>query len=482
MQVSNEDLERMKHMKTELMSIFSGLSRPRDDDFRLIADKIMRKRIKVCFLSSLHPLSNDSTGIAIQRAILDYGEDAQIFSKPIPIGPFAVHVARISPDEIPEKSWPEHLQNVSAFILVISKELDDIYVVTEIVSRIRSNSPAPILIVPSTNEFLEHARKLEMELELDLCDSVSSDPIDLLLSVLPIAGFTDVHEELAKKIWALPESKPSNQEEVKAVGHQAFFVVNRQTGKAEYSYYYRVKSHLLSLAPNLVAAISMFRIDSSDPTGTAVLQMGNFNYAMVEKDDLIFTLVTGDLDDIEAIRRKFAHLPELYFEEPPPPIEDPTNLYESPPFTLKLLATIPPVDLIARYKLVHVKEPDWKQFTNPLVHDFLMTVYKSIDNQKTIADFLQVSQSGLVIGAIHLLLRMGAIDAQLRVSPNDVPWLIGDTPKALFALYSHLKHILSIIDGKKTIAELAVEVGVDQQVLLTVLTDLYKKGIIQFMD
>ncbi len=482
LQISEDELQIMKQMRSELTSVYHGLSRPRDDDFRSIVDRIMRKRITICFLSSLHPLSSDSTGIAIQEAILDYGDESQFLTRPIPIGPFAIHIARISPEEVPEKSWPDHLHDVLTFIIVLSKELDDAAVINEIVSRIRSNSKVPILIVPSSNEFLERARKFEMDLNLDLCDSVSPDPIDLLLSVLPIAGFTDIHEELAKKVWILPKRKQSQTDETtKAVGHQAFFVVNRLTGRAEYSYYYKDQSHLLSLAPNLVAAISMFRINSSDPTGTAVLRMGNFNYAMIEKDDLIFTLVTGELDDIELIRGKFAHLPELYFEEPPPPIEDPTNLYKSPPFTLKLLATIPPMNLIERFRLVRVKELDWEQFADPLVQSFLKMVYQSIDGKKTIADFLQVSQSGLVIGAIHLLLRLGAIDAQLKVFPDDIPLLTGDAPENLYSLYSHLSRILPKIDGKKTIAELAKEVGVDQQVLLTVLTDLYKKGVIRFI-
>ncbi len=477
------DIAVMDQLTSGLADRIKESRRIQQEDFQQLVDELLRESIKFCFITSEHPSPTNNSGIAIQRIFEVLHDGTSPFTKPINVGPFRLQFTRYSIDDFERGYWYPYFREVSAFAIVISEELNEANVISEIVLTIRNNSIVPIIVIPASNEYLELARQIEAEVSLSLCDSVSSDPLDLILSILPIAGFTETHDELARRTWVLPEAIGPDLKTVQETptGNQAFFVVNRDHGTAEYIYYYESESYILRVAPNVISAISMFKLDMTDSTSTAVFQLGSFNYILIEKEGLIFSLVTGDFDDVGAIRERFSNLPDLYFEDPPPPLDDPMDLYQSPPFTLKLLATLPPFELTKHHLPVKRSEPDWMKIKDPLVRTFLQTLWKSIDNTKKVGDFLRVSESGLVVGAIHLLHRMGCIDLQIKLEPDDIPVLQYDIPANLYTVYSHLGRVVPHINGKNSIMQIASIADIDVSVLLMVFTDLLKRGVIDLI-
>ncbi len=331
---------------------------------------------------------------------------------------------------------------------------------------------------------LEFARRLELLLDLDLCDSVSSSPTDLLLSVLAMSGFTDMHPELAREKWVVDqlgteEGAPVSAEEAPGIGHQAFFVIDKTTGTPHFSYFYESESEYLRRAPNVVAAISQFDLDSSGRTETSLLQTGELKYAILEREGLIFTLVTGDREDPELVRSRFSILPSIYFDEMPKETEDPSDLYSYGPFMIKLLATIPSENWSDRTCPTRIEEPDWLWFQSDLMSKFLETVWNSIDGQTPLSQLVVGKGPGMVLGALHYLKRMGAIDTKLLIIPSDIPDVIRKPDAQLLSLYSHSKLILGFVDGKRSIESIASKVGIDETILITVFSELYRRGYIE---
>jgi hypothetical protein len=307
-----------------------------------------------------------------------------------------------------------------------------------------------------------------------------------MLSVLATSGYADMHPELAREKWSIDDSIDAEMDtalaKAETLGHQAFFVIDKTTGDARFIYLYDKDAVYMATAPNVVAAISQFNLDAS-PTSTSVFSAGGLKYALIERDDIVFTLITGDKEDVEVMRERFSFLPDLYLDEAPENKECSGQLFESPPFTLKLLATLPPEDLPGRIAPQKIQPPEWERFESNLVKDFLQAVWSSLDGHKTISE-LTNSTSGpdMVMGAIHLLKRMEAIDWKVRIFPEDVPNIVSEIPADVRALYSHVDDIVALVDGQKTIDAIGAELGFEASVLLTVFGELHRRGNISFKE
>ena len=349
----DSDVERMRHFQeVSTMNIEKSSVRDFKDEFEGVAEGILREPIRICFITGSDPSYEDKSGTAVDSIIQNMRQKGSSYSTPIFVGPFGVQVMRISYDDIAKSSWTEALESASLFVLVISPPLPTGDRVEHIVMRIRERSTSELVVVPGSDEQLELAREYEELYGLELSD-VSSQPTYLILSSMAIAGFLEMQPELAYQRWKIDRSidrtsTKEEPEEEEQVGHQAFFVVDRQTAEAAYSYYYDERSRLLEMAPNIVAAISAFKFDTTNPAETSVFRTGNLNYITIERGHYVYTLITGTGVNVEALRERFSFLPDLFMDEVPDIVDDPTDLFRSPPFTLKLLATLPPAVIPSR--------------------------------------------------------------------------------------------------------------------------------------
>jgi hypothetical protein len=238
----------------------------------------------------------------------------------------------------------------------------------------------------------------------------------------------------------------------------------------------------LDTAPNIVAAISSFKIDKSSPHETSVFRTGDLNYITIERDIYVFTLITGKEADVEALRERFSFLPDLFLDEVPPLNEDPVDLFRSPLFTLKLLATLPPEQIAGKIAPVQKRALVWDRFEHPPVRDFLEAVWHRLDGSLSMKRLVPGKGPELILGAIHLLRRLGSIECVLRILLEDVPLLTREPDAEELALYSDLKNILVHVDGKLNIFKIAKKVNIDPSVLVTVFTELHKRQIIAFKE
>ncbi|MFQ5833086.1 MAG: hypothetical protein ACE5H4_10315 [Candidatus Thorarchaeota archaeon] len=486
-EVSGKDLETVDTIGQEMRRLIGRIPvRDAKSMFAKMVDERLTEEVYLCFLSESRPAPEDFSGQAVASFVETRGDGKEGFTGAVRIGPFDVHVMQMPPTSFAQNGWSDNLERAHVFALIVSTEGSESSLVGEVVKRIRDNSDAKILIVPSADNDLEKARELESAYFLDLCDSVSSRPSELVLSVLATAGFTDMHPELARDRWAIDDSidraLESKDLEEESLGHQAFFVIDKMSGEPRFTYLYEDESKLFDMAPNLVAAISQFQIDSSSPTSTSVFQAGDLKYAIIELSDLVFTLVTGDREDVEVMRSRFSFLPDLYLDESPENTESSVDLYTSPPFTLKLLATLPPEDLPGRLAPFRVTPPEWSRFQSALVKDFLEAVWNSCDGMTTVSELSRGSGPEMVMGAIHLLKRMGAIDWKVRLVPADVPIAVGRLGEEIRSLYSHADNIFALIDGSRTISDISTQLGMESSVLLTVFAEMHKRGNVTFKD
>ena len=344
--ITEADAERMKQFQEASRKKIEQTSvRDFKDEFLSLADALLKERLRICFIASSDPSYDDKSGTAVDSIVKKLGAKGRIYTAPLQIGPYNVEVMRTSNDELVKSDWSENLSSASLFSLVISPPLPTSDQIEQIVMRIRDKSSSNLVIVPGSDDQLELAREYEEQYGLNLAD-VSSQPTHLILSSMAIAGFIDMHPELAYQKWEIDRTidyaTSVEKPPVENVGHQAFFVVDRRTGAAAYSYYYDERSNLLEIAPNIVAAISAFKFDPANPTETSVFRTGDFNYITIERGHYVYTLITGTGVNVEALREQFSFLPDLFMDEVPEIVEDPTDLFRSPPFTLKLLATLPP--------------------------------------------------------------------------------------------------------------------------------------------
>jgi hypothetical protein len=401
---------------------------------------------------------------------------------PVAIGPFGVEIMRISHDEIIKADWSEDLSSANVFALIISPPLPTTDRVEHVVMRLRDNSSSELIIIPGSDNQLELAREYEELYGLELCDSVSPKPTLLLLSVMAIAGFSDMHPELAIENWSIDTTVDqvitSDEPESDVLSHQAFFVVDRRTGEPAYSYYYEEKSKLLELSPNIVAAISAFKFDPAIPTETSVFQTGDLNYIIIERNEYVYTLITGKNADVEKLRERFSYLPDLFQDEVPEVIDTPNDLFRSSPFTLKLLATLPPESIPGRMAPSQARVLLWERFENVQLRDFLEGVWAKLDGTLTMSQLVPGKGPEMMLGAVHLLNRLGAIKFELRIGPDDSPVMSGVPDDEVLSLYSRVDEILALVDGNRTIVDIANQLELQPSVLVTVFAELHRRELV----
>ena len=455
------------------------------DDFEKVADTHLRNSVNICLITVTEPLPEDMTASAVELMIKNKGADRKVLSQPICIGPNLIRVTQFHYHEIISDEWPKEFSSIDVFALVVSGILSEGDQVEETVQKIRANSKATIVVVPGSDDDLERAREIEMNLGIDLCDSVSPKPTHLLLSIMAYGGLSDLHPELAREKWIIeedvdqaPESISPDEDEL---GHQAFFVVDRRTGEAAFSYYYEERSRFLDVAPNIVAAITSFKIDQSS-TETSVFRTGDLSYITIERDNYIFTLITGKDADVEALRSRFSFLPDLFLDEVPSINEEPTDLFRSPLFTLKLLATLPPEKLAGKIAPIQKRALIWDRFEHPPVRDFLEAVWHRLDGSLSIARLVPGKGPELILGAIHLLHRLESIAFVFRIMLEDVPILMSTPEEDVLSLYEDLETIMEYVDGDLTIFSIAKAMEIDPSVLVAVFTELHKRGLISFKE
>jgi hypothetical protein len=483
--MDDTDLNRMKSLAKEIGSITDKQAfREARQNFDTYFHKTFGIDLFCCFFSSPNPSKSDKSGTAIAELMEHQKNTGFPFTKPLAVGPYRISIMHASFEDIPSQEWSVFLKKIDVFAIIISKKQPTLDGLRKLVDKIRSNSPAKILVIPSSDDLLEETRAVESSLELFLCDSVVETPSYLLVSVLATSGRLDMPPDLAVKNLVInkkvdtPISQIRTEKDV--LGHQAFFVIDKLLGESVFEYYYTDEPKISRNISNVVAAVSMFKLDSTLPTATSVFQTGDLKYAIIEREGLLFTLITGQSQDAESIRTKFAYLPDLFLESRPPKIENPDDLYTFPPFTLKLLATVPPYEWPRELIPSRLNPPEWNRFESDWMNEFLRTVWLSIDGSKTIDDLQTDDGPGMVLGALHFLKRIGAIEGKFRVFPNYIPVLLEEVDSTTKGLYSGLNTVIDYIDGKHTIGEIALACGIDQNVLITVFTELQKRGLLQF--
>ncbi|MFW9956579.1 MAG: hypothetical protein ACFFCT_00790 [Candidatus Odinarchaeota archaeon] len=482
---SDEEMAKLQKFQTTVaLEILNSSVRDFKNYFPELADRNLRIPLNICFVTLMESTEENKSEMALDALFEIKDNPAEQLTDVIKIGPFAVRVMRMNYSTLVKAKWTNVLLSIELFALIISKRISENEVIQEAVHKIRDESSSRIIVIPGSDGDLEAARNLEMIYGIDLCDTVSPRPVNLLLSAMAYGGFSEMHPELAIQRWQIePLSRQSGepQEETdEEIGHQAFFVVDRRTGEAVYSYYYDERSRLLEIAPNIVAAISSFKIDQSGSTETSVFRTGDLSYITIERNEYVFTLITGKGANVESLRSKFSFLPDLFLDEIPEPSKDPTDLFRSPLFTLKLLATLPPVQFPGRVAPTQKRALIWDRFEHPPVRDFLEAVWYRLNGSLTMSKLSPGKGSELILGAIHLLYRLGAIECSLHVLPEDIPILTGVPDEEVLSLYEGLENILAKINGKLNIQNIASVIGIQTSVLLAVFAELHKREIISF--
>ena len=231
-----------------------------------------------------------------------------------------------------------------------------------------------------------------------------------------------------------------------------------------------------------MAAISAFKFDPANPTETSVFRTGDFNYITIERGHYVYTLITGTGVNVEALREQFSFLPDLFMDEVPEIVEDPTDLFRSPPFTLKLLATLPPKPIPSRMAPKQNRVLLWERFENAPLRDFIEAVWNRLDGSMTMSLLVPGKGPEMVLGAIHLLHRMGAITLELKIGPDDSPVLLKQPDEEVLGLYSRVDEIVGLVDGSRTIEEIASELRIQPSVLVTVFAELHRREIITIKE
>jgi hypothetical protein len=482
---TEEELQNIKKLEWHLTDEIEKTSvRKFKDQFEQVTESHLMTPLHICLITVIEPPPDDLTTSAVSLMIQNKSKNRKSFSLPTHIGPYMVQVLQYHYHEIIHEEWTSDLSTVDVFAIVVSGILSEGDQIGEVVQSIQANSDAPILVVPGSDDELERTRDIEMNLGIDLCDSVSPRPTHLLLSIMAYGGFSDLHPELAREKWVIEEAVDLKPEapvsEAEELGHQAFFVVDRTTGEAAYSYYYEERSRFLEMAPNIVAAITSFKIDQRTPTETSVFRTGDLSYITIERDPYIFTLITGKDANVEALRSRFSFLPDLFLDEVPPPNDEPMDLFRAPLFTLKLLATLPPENFAGKMAPIQKRALAWDRFEHPPVRDFLEAVWQRLDGSLNMAKLVPGKGPELILGAIHLLKRLGAITVVMQILLEDVPILSGEPDDEVLSLYGDLGKVLAHVDGDDSIFKIAKKVNIDPEVLVAVFSELHKRGIITF--
>ncbi len=467
-------LEENKQLANNLASTYRERvekmgQRPARELFTHLVERELRKRRKICFIYT-------SKSLQSIKSINRLCDNLDAFN----VGPYSTFFIRAPYSDISHAE--DVLKSSDIVVMVISSEIASNLLI-QAIEFLRKNSISMIVVLPETDEDLELAREYEMNYDLILCDSVEVSPSYLTLSILAVTGHIDMHPELAEKRLKIDGlSKTPTSIESSSSGLQAFFVIDKYLGEPRYSFYYHEKSKILERAPNLLAAISMFKIEPLGSDETSVVQTGELKYAVIEKENLLFTMVTGTDEDIEQIREKFGSLPALYLEDPPNQLMDSEDLYNSPAFTLKLLATFPPKFWPKHYTPIKQSEPEWARFSIPLVREFMHTVWNTIEEKTRLDNLIEGESSGLLLGALHLLELLGYITVSLVLEKNDIPIRLRELTNELKRIYSGLDELFELIDGNQSIDQIAYKASIDLSVVIMVLTELLRQNIISIRE
>lgn len=457
------------------------------DLFADFAKENLGVELSICFITARNLPPEDVSGTAVRSLVKRTGDDRETFGDAVPIGPYSVRSLQLYYDEINSDEILAKISDTDIFALVVSGTLADGEKVEEVANRIRSICDSKIIVIPGHDGVLEYARDFEFNLGIELCDSVSPRPTNLLLAVLATTGYSDMHPELARERWSINDDIDSpiempHEEEKEELGHQAFFVVDRRSGAAVYSYYYEERSGMLEVAPNIVAAIASFKIDRHRSAETSVFRTGDLSYITIESNQYVYTLITGKDADVEKLRERFSFLPDLFQDEIPETIDDPTDLFRSPLFTLKLLATLPPEELPGRICPLQKRALIWERFEHQAVQDFLEAVWAKLDGSFTVSKLAPGKGPELVLGALHLLKRLDAISFTMKITPEDAPIVLAPPDFETLTLYGQLDAILEFVNGTNSIQQIAMAMKMQPSVLVTVFAELHRRGVVTFAE
>lgn len=451
--------------------------------FPSLAREQFQKAVSIFFVSHHYPEIDNKSGQAVQKLLNSKHSSNESYS--VNVGPFSISYKHGIPSEITGYD-SKSLEDIDVLVFIISNPIWPESIFDSVIRRFREHPDIPILVVPGSDDYLEITRKYEEKYEVILCDSVSDDPHRLLVSVLAYSGLSFEQPEIAMQKWRMDSIEASSDEHLREkeelLGHQAFFVIDKQTGRPVYTYFYDQQSVLLDRIPNVVAAISALSMDPDSSTKTSVVRTGNLNYAIIERNDLIFTLITGLKEDADAIRSQFAFLPDLYFDEAPDDVIKHENPYSAPPFTLKLLATLPPEPLPGRLIPQHKNEPEWEKFKEESVRDFIQAIWHTIDGDRPISRMAVGDGPLLVIGALHLLKSLGAINMKIDVRLEDIPVLQTTDPSHVKLPYTGIESVLDYVNGDNTLGDICNHTNIEIEVLRTVFGMLYNRGVIDFLE
>ncbi len=480
-----DDVDRTVKLRDHLADLLMAES-PRDASKRWhrIAGKVLRKNIHIRFAVPSTLLNSSKPGLGVQRVLQTCGTGTKA-QEGLIVGPFEISSTLSQITELAEDGSYLNSPTDDVILTIVRRDVFTNAMI-EALEEIKENVPIPILIVPASDEDLEFTRSLESR-GFRLCDSITDDPVDLTLAILAMMGESYMQPELARKKWVISEpqepiEESKSDEEKEEFGHKAFFVVSRQSGEAVFSYYYDVSSEFLERSPNVIAAITMFEFDTKEDSRTSVFRTGELVYAVIEHEDLIFALITGQHKGIDDLRRRFSFLPELWTEGDPENLRCDSQPYHSPPFALKLLATLPSEKLPMRYYPIRKKEPDWDEFRYPEVRDLLKAVWQAIEQPIIVERFAASEGPNMTLGAIHLLRILGAIDFGVKISLDDKPIFVDELSDDTKRVYSHIDQIRKHTNGNRTIKTIGEAVGIAPTVLLRVFQDLHRRGLVHFRN
>ncbi len=470
----------------ELSDILTGMeetlrTRNMSKKFEEVAKSTLLAPIHLCVIYPRDFTTSTPTMDAINQ-LWNYLREDSINPQTLQIGPFSLMAHLFGFDELEESQFETVSAIADGFVLVVGGTITTLDEIHEAVRFIGEKPNAPILVVPASDNELEYTRSLELELNVILCDAVSSRPIYLLVSALSMLGLTNYHPELAMEKMIADEIVIKSKEEIvdeEILGHQAFFVVDRKNGASLYSHYYEEPSTVLERAPNVIAAITLFDVGEDEEIKTSVFETGELIYILIEFENLIFALVTGRGHDVEDLRERFSFLPELWKAESPEDVVDSTNPYETVPFTLKLLATLPPENLPQSVTPVCTKEPRWEKFRSENVRDFLRAVWSSLSGDYKLSQLVRGTGPQMTLGALHMLKTLDAIDFKVKLDDEDTLIAIAKPDDEMKQMYTHIESIMSQISGEAKVKDIAKNLGIEQSVLQTVLRELIKRDIIK---
>jgi len=136
------------------------------EDFEEVAETHLRIPLNIGIITVAEPPPEDMTATAVELMIKNKGADRKSLSQPIRLGYYLVRVTQYYYDEIVNDEWVNELSSIDVFVVIVSAILSEGDKVEEAVQRIRSNTEATIVVVPGSDDELERARDIEVNLGL----------------------------------------------------------------------------------------------------------------------------------------------------------------------------------------------------------------------------------------------------------------------------------------------------------------------------